>query len=106
MPFNIGPGELIIVLIIALIVVGPGKLPDVGAAIGKSLREFRRAASDVNDATAPPPATPSGQGRVTPPPPAASPAPSQEQPLAPAPHEAAPVSGGRSGTGGGQGNPS
>ena len=30
MPFNIGPGELIIVLVIALIVVGPGKLPDVG----------------------------------------------------------------------------
>ena len=50
MPFNIGPGELILVLIIALIVVGPGKLPDVGAAIGKSLREFRRAASDVSEA--------------------------------------------------------
>ena len=40
MPFNIGPGELILVLIIALIVVGPGKLPDVGAAIGKSLLSF------------------------------------------------------------------
>ena len=47
MPFNIGPGELILVLIIALIIVGPGKLTDVGAAIGKSLREFRRAASDA-----------------------------------------------------------
>ena len=50
MPFNIGPGELILVLVLALLVVGPGKLPDVGAAIGKSLREFRRAASDVTDA--------------------------------------------------------
>lgn len=49
MPFNIGPGELILILIIALIVVGPGKLPDVGAAIGKSLREFRHAASDVSE---------------------------------------------------------
>lgn len=59
MPFNIGPGELILVLIIALIVVGPGKLPDVGAAIGKSLREFRRAASDVSEAaSAQPAATP------------------------------------------------
>ncbi len=51
MPFNIGPGELIIVLIIALIVVGPGKLPDVGSALGKSIREFRKAATDVKDAT-------------------------------------------------------
>jgi sec-independent protein translocase protein TatA len=62
MPFNIGPGELILVLIIALIVVGPGKLPEVGAAIGRSLREFRRAASDVNEAAnppAPPPSSPS-----------------------------------------------
>jgi TatA/E family protein of Tat protein translocase len=51
MPFNIGPGELIIVLVIALIVVGPGKLPDVGSALGKSIREFRKAAADVKDST-------------------------------------------------------
>src|SRR3954470_18703002 len=51
MPFNIGPGELIIVLIIALVVVGPGKLPDVGSALGKSIREFRKAASDVKEST-------------------------------------------------------
>jgi TatA/E family protein of Tat protein translocase len=51
MPFNIGPGELIIVLIIALIVVGPGKLPDVGASLGKSIREFRKAATDVQETT-------------------------------------------------------
>ncbi len=51
MPFNIGPGELIIVLIIALIVVGPGKLPDVGSALGKSIREFRKAATDVKETT-------------------------------------------------------
>ncbi len=51
MPFNIGPGELIIVLIIALIVVGPGKLPDVGAALGKSIKEFRKAATDVKEST-------------------------------------------------------
>jgi len=51
MPFNIGPGELIIILIIALIVVGPGKLPDVGAALGKSIREFRKAATDVKETT-------------------------------------------------------
>jgi len=59
MPFNIGPGELIIVLIIALLVVGPGKLPDVGSALGKSIREFRKAATDVKDSTSldPAPAT-------------------------------------------------
>ena len=50
MPFpNIGPGELIIILIIALVVLGPGKLPDVAQSLGKSLREFRKAASDVTD---------------------------------------------------------
>ena len=46
MPFNIGPGELILVLVIALLVIGPGKLPEVGQALGKSIREFRHAASD------------------------------------------------------------
>ena len=46
----IGPVELIIVLVIALIVLGPGKLPDVGAALGKGIREFRRASSDLQDA--------------------------------------------------------
>ena len=51
MPFNIGPVELIVVLIIALIVVGPGKLPDVGSALGKSIREFRKASTDVKEAT-------------------------------------------------------
>ena len=65
MPFNIGPGELILVLLIALLVVGPGKLPDVGAAIGKSLREFRRAASDVSDAASVPASAPASP---TPPP--------------------------------------
>jgi TatA/E family protein of Tat protein translocase len=51
MPFpNIGAPELIVILIIALIVLGPGKLPDVAASLGKSLREFRKAASDVSEA--------------------------------------------------------
>lgn len=47
---SIGPLELIIVLAIALIILGPGKLPDVGAALGKTIREFRRAASDIDEA--------------------------------------------------------
>ena len=51
MPFpNIGPGELILILIIALVVLGPGKLPDVAQSLGKSVREFRKAATDITDA--------------------------------------------------------
>ena len=50
MPFNIGPFELLIVLILALLILGPGKLPEVGNALGKTIREFRKASSDVEDA--------------------------------------------------------
>ena len=46
---NISPIHLVIVLIIALIVIGPGKLPEVGAALGKSIKEFRKAASDITE---------------------------------------------------------
>jgi sec-independent protein translocase protein TatA len=51
MPFNIGAPELIVILVIALLIIGPGKLPDVGSALGKSIREFRKASTDVQDAT-------------------------------------------------------
>lgn len=50
MPFNIGPGELILILIIALVLLGPARLPDVAQSLGKSLREFRKAATDISDA--------------------------------------------------------
>ncbi len=40
---NIGPWELLLVLVIVLIIVGPGKLPQVGQAVGKALGNFRRA---------------------------------------------------------------
>jgi len=49
MPFNIGPGELILVLVIVLIIFGPGKLPDIGSAIGKGVREFRKASTDLEE---------------------------------------------------------
>jgi TatA/E family protein of Tat protein translocase len=45
-----GPLELVIILVIALLILGPGKLPDVGSALGKSIREFRKASSDVQEA--------------------------------------------------------
>ena len=43
--FNFGTQELILVLVIALVVFGPGKLPEVGKAIGKGINEFKYAVS-------------------------------------------------------------
>ncbi len=43
MPFRLGPLEIGLILVIILIVFGVGKLPQVGGAIGKSIRAFRKA---------------------------------------------------------------
>jgi len=45
--FGIHPGYLILVLALVLIVFGPGKLPEVGGAIGRGMREFRRASDGI-----------------------------------------------------------
>jgi sec-independent protein translocase protein TatA len=45
----IGPLELIIVLAIALLILGPRRLPELGSAVGKTIREFRKAASEVQE---------------------------------------------------------
>ena len=42
MPFHMGPMEIGIILVIILVVFGVGKLPQVGGAIGKSIKEFRK----------------------------------------------------------------
>ncbi|MFT8318921.1 MAG: twin-arginine translocase TatA/TatE family subunit [Sporolactobacillus sp.] len=42
-PFNIGLPGLIMILIIALVIFGPSKLPEIGKSFGKSLREFKKA---------------------------------------------------------------
>lgn len=44
---NIGPWELILILVIALIVVGPGKLPEVAKSLGKATREFKKATTGI-----------------------------------------------------------
>ena len=43
---NIGPTELIVILVIALIVFGPRKLPDLGKSLGHAMAQFRRASDD------------------------------------------------------------
>ncbi len=47
MPVNVGPMELILVLVIALIVLGPKRLPEAGKALGKGLREFKDSVSGL-----------------------------------------------------------
>jgi sec-independent protein translocase protein TatA len=47
MPFNIGPMELVIVLVIALVILGPKRLPEVGKSIGNGMREFKDAISST-----------------------------------------------------------
>jgi Tat protein translocase TatB subunit len=44
--FNVGPAELIVIFLVALLIVGPKRLPELGRTIGKSLREFRRVSDD------------------------------------------------------------
>ena len=46
---NLGFPELIMLLVIALVVFGPKKLPEMGRTIGKSLREFRRASAEIRN---------------------------------------------------------
>lgn len=82
--FNLGFPELILILVIALVVFGPGKLPEIGRAVGKGLSEFKKATnnlmSDVNkpiESAAPPPVQQPMQTIAEPP--------AGQQPLAPEP---------------------
>ncbi|HEY1853957.1 MAG TPA: twin-arginine translocase TatA/TatE family subunit [Solirubrobacterales bacterium] len=51
MPGNIGPLEIAIVLIIALLVFGPKRLPELGKSLGKGIREFKGSISGEHDET-------------------------------------------------------
>ncbi|BBN94658.1 hypothetical protein DEGR_13910 [Deinococcus grandis] len=46
---NIGPAELLVVLLVALVVFGPRKLPELGKSLGNGLREFRRSTQGLRD---------------------------------------------------------
>jgi len=78
--------ELIIVLVVILIIWGPGKLPDIGSAMGRGIREFRKASSETREAmraaTTEAPATPTPQS-----------APAAESEPAPAPGPSGPSAG-------------
>lgn len=47
--FGIGLPELIIIMVIALIVIGPSKLPELARAIGKGMAEFKKATQDIKE---------------------------------------------------------
>ncbi len=94
---NIGPLELVLILAVLLILVGPRRLPEMGQSVGRAIREFRKASSEVVEATSlsPTPARPVAPASpamaataavvapesvpVSPPPPVASP--TQEAPI-------------------------
>lgn len=62
--FGIGVPELILILVVGLIVFGPGKLPEMGRSLGKGIREFRKASNALTaaiNAPEPPPAPPTVQ---------------------------------------------
>ena len=52
---NVGPLELAIVLIIALVIFGPKRLPELGRSMGKGIREFRSSVSGKKEEEEPPP---------------------------------------------------
>ena len=47
--FNISPLEIVVLLVIALVVLGPQRLPEMAKSVGKGMREFRAALSSDND---------------------------------------------------------
>jgi len=84
---GMGPMELVLIMVLALIVFGPGKLPEIAGQIGKMVRDFRNASSEMSSEfskafsletekgapAAPPPSLPSSSTMSVPAPPASSP---------------------------------
>jgi sec-independent protein translocase protein TatA len=62
-----GPWELILLLVIVLIIFGPGKLPDIGNAVGKGIREFRKASNDLEESVRGEPMRPTAPAEEPPP---------------------------------------
>jgi sec-independent protein translocase protein TatA len=47
--FGIGMSELLIILVIVLIVFGAGKLPEIGSALGRGIKNFKKSSSEPNE---------------------------------------------------------
>ncbi len=47
MPFGLGTSELVIILVIALLVFGAKRLPEIGSSVGKGIRDFKRSLREV-----------------------------------------------------------
>jgi len=68
MPFQLGIPEIILVLVIALVFLGPKRLPEAGHAIGRGMREFRAGVSGFDDRPDPVADEPAALPAYTPPP--------------------------------------
>jgi sec-independent protein translocase protein TatA len=72
MPFNLGPVEMIFVLVVLLLVFGAKRLPELGSGLGKGIREFKRSVSDIREEVERPESPqqihdPNDRAQVTPP---------------------------------------
>jgi len=45
--FSLGPGELVVILILGLLILGPNKLPEIGKTVGNAIREFKKGAESL-----------------------------------------------------------
>ncbi len=100
---GVGTTEILVILVVALLVLGPNQLPKVARTLGKTLRDLRRAADGIQDeirreisdggpdAAAPPPAAPADPAGPPPPPPLFGPYPEPRGPSGPAAAAAEPA---------------